>query len=210
VERWPDVVVLGDSAPRHPRLNSHRTGYLPPEHLMIHRGIPGTTAERTLLDLAGVLPPHRLRRAVRQAQFLKLTTVGSLAAALNGPGPRRGRAKLAKIIATGAAPTQSELEDAVLDLLLRNGFVHPLVNEPLFIAGRKIVPDFRWPEQRLVIEADGPHHDDPLARADDRERQRLLETSGDRVLRVTWEQAIGRERATVRRFAAAGAPRGVS
>ena len=82
-----------------------------------------------------------MRRAVRQAQFLKLTTVGSLAAVLNGPGPARGRAKLARIIATGAAPTQSELEDAVLDLLLRNGFAHPLVNEPLFIEGRRIVPD---------------------------------------------------------------------
>ena len=66
----------------------------------------------------------------------------------------------------------------MLDLLLRNSFAHPLVNEPLFIAGRRIVPDFRWPEQRLVIEADGPHHDDPLARADDLERQRLLEASG--------------------------------
>ena len=210
LEQWPDVIVLGDSAPRHPRLNAHRTGYLPREHVTVHRGIPGTTAERTLLDLAGVLPEHRLRRAVRQAQFLKLTTVGSLAAALNGPGPRRGRAKLAKIIATGAAPTQSELEDAVLDLLLRDGFVHPLVNAPLYLAGRRIVPDFRWPEQRLVIEADGPHHDDPLARADDLERQRLLEASGDRVLRVTWEQAIARQRETLARFSAAGAPRRVS
>jgi very-short-patch-repair endonuclease len=206
-DRWPEVLVLGPNKPAHPGIIVHRTAYLPPEHVTVHRGIPITTAERTLLDLAGVLPAHRLRRAVRQAQFLKLTTVGSLTAALNGPGPRRGRAKLARIIATGAAPTQSELEDAVLDLLLRNGFAHPLVNEPLFIDGRRIVPDLRWPEQRLVIEADGPHHDDPLARADDLERQRLLEASGDCVLRVTWEQAIARQRETLRRIAAAGAPR---
>ncbi len=132
---------------------------------------------------------------------------------LNGPGPARGRAKLAKIIATGAAPTQSELEDAVLDLLLRNGFAHPLVNEPLFLDGRRIVPDFRWPEQRLVIEADGPHHYDPLARADDLERQAILEAHGDHgdhVERVTWEQAIARQRETLRRFTTAGAPRRVS
>jgi very-short-patch-repair endonuclease len=206
-DRYPDVLVLGTSVPVHPGINAHRTSYLPPHHVTVHRGIPGTTAERTLLDLAGVLPAHRLRRAVRQAQFLKLTTVGSLAAALHGPGPRRGRAKLARIIATGAAPTQSELEDAVLDLLLRNGFAHPLVNEPLFIGARRIVPDFRWPEQRLVIEADGPHHDDPLARADDLERQALLEAHGDQVVRVTWEQAIASQRETLRRFAAAGAPR---
>ena len=97
----------------------------------------------------------------------------------------------------------------MLDLLLRNGFAHPLVNEPLFLDGRRVVPDLRWPRERLVIEADGPHHDDPLARADDRERQRILEAHGDRVIRVTWEQAIARQGATLRRIAAAGAPRAV-
>jgi len=208
-DRYPDVLVLGESAPQHERINGHRTSYLPAEHVTTARGIPVTTAERTLLDLAAVLPEHRLRRAARQAQFLKLTTIGSLIAVLHGPGPLRGRRKLARIIATGAAPTQSELEDAVLDLILRAGFAHPLVNEPLFLDGRRIVPDLRWPEQRLVIEADGPHHDDPLERAVDKERQRILEAHGDRVVRVTWEQAVARPAATLRRIAEAGAPRAV-
>jgi very-short-patch-repair endonuclease len=188
----------------------HGVVHIPREHVTTVRGIPVTTAERTLLDLAADLPEHRLRRAIRQAQFLRLTTVGSLVAILTGPGPKRGRRQLAKIIATGAAPTQSELEDAVLDLILRSGLTHPLVNEPLFIAGRRIVPDFRWPEQRLVIEADGPHHDDPFERAADKERQAILEAHGDRVLRVTWEQVIARPGVTLKRFVAAGAPRGVS
>ena len=207
--RYPDVLVKGESAPQHERINGHRSSYLPAEHITMVRGIPTTTAERTLLDLAAVMPEHRLRRAVRQSQFLKLTTIPSLVAVLHGPGPKRGRKKLARILATGAAPTQSELEDVVLDLVLRGGFVHPLVNEPLFIAGRRIVPDFRWPAQRLVIEADGPHHDDPLERAADKERQRILEAHGDRVIRVTWEQAIARPGATLRRVSEAGAPRAV-
>ncbi len=208
-DRYPDVVVLGQAAPQHPRINGHRTSYLPAAHVTTVRGIPVTTAERTLLDLAAVLPERRLRRAVRKAQFLKLTTVASLIAVLHGPGPRRGRKKLARILGTEAAPTQSELEDVVLDLILRGGFAHPLVNEPLFIAGRRIVPDFHWPERRLVIEADGPHHDDPLERAADKERQALLEAQGYRVVRVTWEQAIAHPAATLRRFADAGAPRAV-
>jgi hypothetical protein len=209
-DRWPDVVVLGDNPPRHPRINGHCTSYLPREHVTTVRGIPVTTAERTLLDLAAVLPAHRLRRAVRQSQFLKLTTVRSLAAVIAGPGPVRGRAKLARIIATGAAPTQSELEDVVLDLVLRGGFAHPLVNEPLFLDGRRVVCDLLWPEQRLVIEADGPHHDDPFERVADAERQRLLEAHGYRVLRVTWNQAIARAAETHRRIDAAGAPRAVA
>ena len=209
-DRYPDVLVLGESAPQHPRIIGHRTSYLPAEHVTTIRGIPVTTAERTLLDLAAVMPEHRLRRATRQAQFLKLTTVPSLVAVLHGPGPQRGRKKLARILATGAAPTQSELEDLVLELILRGGFAHPAVNEPLFIAGRRIVPDFCWPGQRLVIEADGPHHDDPLERAADRERQRILEAHGYRVIRVTWEQAIAEPVATMRRVAAGGAPRAVA
>jgi len=208
-DRDPDVLVLGPAAPRHPRINGHRTSYLPREHVTTVRGIPVTTAERTLLDLAAVLPERRLRRAIRQAQYLKLTTAGSLVAVLHGLGPTRGRAKLARIIATGAAPTQSELEDATLDLILRGGFALPLVNAPLFLAGRRIVPDFLWPEHRLVIEADGPHHDDPFERAADKERQRILEAHGYRVIRVTWAQVIAEPGRTLRRFRDGGAPRGV-
>ena len=110
-------------------------------------------------------------------------------------------------MATGPAPTRSELEDAVLDLMLRGGLVHPQVNEALRLSGRRVVPDFRWPEQRLVVEADGAAwHDNKLAREDDAERQALLEAHGDRVLRVTWDQAIARPGQTLARIRAAGAP----
>jgi hypothetical protein len=89
------------------------------------------------------------------------------------------------------------------------GHANPTVNEPLFLDGRRIVPDLHWPRQRLVIEADGPHHDDPLERAADKERQRILEAHGYRVVRVTWEQAIAHPAATLRRIDEAGAPRAV-
>jgi very-short-patch-repair endonuclease len=95
----------------------------------------------------------------------------------------------------------------VLDLILRGGLTRPDVNVPLMISGRRVVPDFRWPGQRLVIEADGAAwHDHKLAREDDAERQALLEAYGDRVLRVTWEQAIVRPTQTLERLTAAGAP----
>jgi very-short-patch-repair endonuclease len=82
------------------------------------------------------------------------------------------------------------------------------VNAALILDGRRVVPDFRWPEQRLVIEADGAAwHDSELAREDDADRQALLEAHGERVLRVTWDQAIARPRQTLSRIRAAGAPR---
>jgi very-short-patch-repair endonuclease len=81
------------------------------------------------------------------------------------------------------------------------------VNQPLVLGGRRVVPDFRWPEQRLVVEADGAAwHDTKLAREDDAQRQALLEAHGERVLRVTWDQAIARPAQTLARMRAAGAP----
>ena len=69
----------------------------------------------------------------------------------------------------------------------------------------------RWLQGRYGIrDRDVIGHAESLSSPYHRERQRMLEASGDRVLRVTWGQAIGHERATVRRFTAAGAPRGES
>ena len=120
---------------------------------------------------------------------------------------RRGARELAAIVATGSAPTRSELEDAVLDLMLRNGLSHPDVNLALVLSGRRVIPDFRWREQRLVVEADGAAwHEHKLAREDDAERQSLLEVHGERVVRVTWDQAIVRLRQTLAHLRAAGAP----
>ena len=194
--RYPEVTTPGRR--EHPGIHTHRPAKIDATR---RSGIPVTTPARTLIDLAAALPYRRLRRAVRQAQSLKLVTLPQLVV----PG-RPGAKKLAKIIATGPAPTRSELEDVVLDLLLRAGFERPDVNAPLEVSGRTVYPDFRWPGQRLIIEADSrTWHDNKLAREDDAERQALLEAHGERVVRVTWEQAVARPGQTIRRIYAARA-----
>ena len=208
-DRRPDVLVLGTTTRRHPGINVHRTNRLDPQDVTRCQGIPTTTPARTLVDLAAVLTYAELRRAVREAQTQGLVATQQLVATMNRLRPFRGAANLARILATGPAPTRSELEDVVLDLMLRGGLKHPDVNVPIRVGGRRVVPDFRWPEQRLVVEADGArYHDGEIAREDDAERQALLEAAGERVLRVRWEQAVCRESQTVRRFRAAGAPSG--
>jgi hypothetical protein len=204
-----EVTVRGAGTRTHPRLRVHRTAHLEPGDIRVRDGIAVTSPARTLLDLASVVPYATLRRAARQAQSLGLVTVGELASVLQRPGPRRGRANLTRIVATGPAPTRSELEDVVLDLLLSGGFERPDVNVPLVLAGRRVIPDFRWPSARLVVEADGAAwHDNPTAREDDAERQALLEAHGERVIRVRWKQAVARRAETLRRIRAAGAPLG--
>lgn len=205
--RHPEVTVLRSGTRVHRRIRVHRTQTLDPQDVAWYRGIPITSPARTLIDLAGSLDYRRLRRAVRQAQSLRHVELRQLTEALTRLGPRRGSANLRRILATGPAPTRSELEDVVLDLIVGGGLEHPEVNVPLVLAGRRVVPDFRWPSQRLVVEADGAAwHDDRLSREDDAERQALLEAHGERVLRVTWEQAIARPRETLSRIRAAGAP----
>lgn len=144
---------------------------------------------------------------MRQAQSLRRVSTRQLTEQVSRIGPRRGVRKLRRILATGPAPTRSELEDIVLDLIVAGGLAHPEVNAPILLSGRRVIPDFRWPQQRLVLEADGAvWHDGRLAREDDAERQALLEAHGERVLRVSWTQAVAHPGQTLARIREAGAP----
>lgn len=202
--RDPEVTVH-DTTPRNrPGLRVHRTTRMDPRDVTVVRGIPVTTPARTLVDLAGVVDRRTLTRAVRRAQGLHGVTIRDILAALDRAGRRRGATTLRAILATGPAPTRSVLEDVVLDLILAGGLPRPEVNRPLRLAGRTVIPDFRWPVHRLVVEADGgAWHDTPLARRQDADRQALLEAHGERVLRVTWEQAVTRRAQTLARLRSA-------
>ncbi len=202
-DRFPEVTA--ECGARHPGIRVHRSSTLRGDTTRV-RGVPVTTVARTLVDLASVLPYKPLRRAVREAMAKRLVAPGQIVAAMQ-PN-RRGTANLRRILASGYTPTRSELEDAVLDLIVRGGLVVPEVNRPLNINGRLVIPDFRWPEQRLVIEADGAEwHDFRLAREDDADRHAILEAHGERVVRVTWDQAVRRQKQTLARLEAAGAPK---
>jgi hypothetical protein len=206
-ERLMDVTVPTASSRTHADIRIHRSTRLAAVDATRHRGIPVTSPAQTLLDLASVLPYDGARRAVRQGQSLTRVSVRQIAELLARNRGRRGVVALRRIIATGPAPTRSELEDVVLDLILSGGFAHPDVNVPLRLEGHRVVPDFRWPAQRLVIEADSREwHDNPIAHEDDIRRQALLERHGERVLRVTWHQAVARRSETLARIRAAGAP----
>jgi very-short-patch-repair endonuclease len=201
--RYPAVTVRGSGTRVHRGIRVHRAA-LSSADVTRHRGIPVTSPLRTLLDLAAVVPAPTLRRAVRQALALRLVHHGALLAAVLSAGRRPGVRALRGILGDGPAPTRSELEDVVLDLIRRAGLPMPDVNVALTLDGRRVVPDFRWPERQLIVEADGAAwHDDPLARADDAERQALLEAHGERVLRVSWRQAVGSPARTLARIAAA-------
>jgi hypothetical protein len=199
-----EVIASGSGGRRRPGLRIHRTRNLDERDVTRHRGIRVTTPARTLLDLADVLPDKGLRRAVRQAQALNLVSVRQIADVLTRAQGRRGAPRLAKLLAEGPTPTRSDLEDLVLGVVVDGGLRRPpQINR----RHGSVYPDLRWPEQRLTVECDSKTwHDGKLASEDDADRQARLEAGGERVLRVTWQQALKNPEQTVARLIAAGVP----
>jgi hypothetical protein len=180
--REPDVIALVRR--RIPGINAHQTRN-PPQVIRYDR-IPVTTPARTLADLSSMLPFKPHRRAVREALGRQRIT----------PDEARG------LLDETPAPTRSVLEDLVLDLIEAAGFPPPEINQPL---PNGYVPDFRWPEHHLIVEADGRvWHDDAISRHDDAQRQAQLEREGERVLRVTYTQLTAQPHETVERLRQAG------
>jgi very-short-patch-repair endonuclease len=187
---------------RRPDIRTHHAPGLDCGDRMVFGRIPITTPARTLLDLAGLLPEDRLRRAVRQAEVERLVNRHDLRFQLSrAPAGRPASSRLAAVIAIGPAPTRSELEDRTLDLLLRHDFPRPLVNVHVQALHRSFEVDFLFPELRLVLETDGDrYHGTRLAREADAQRQADLEAAGYRVVRLNWRQVTREQDQTVRRL----------
>jgi very-short-patch-repair endonuclease len=163
------------------RIRVHRSGRLSPEETTIHEGIPTTTVARTLLDLADVMAPQALERAIGEADYLGLLDMTSLIAVVEANPGRRGQ----RVLEAAAGPrelTRSELEQRFLEMVSRRGLPRPQVNA---IVERYEV-DFHWPEDMLIVETDGYAAHGTRARFErDRERDRRLLRAGFRTVRLT-------------------------
>jgi len=150
------------------------------------------TVERTLLDLAAVIPVWQLRKAVSEAEVLRIVDHAALRALLRRSRGRRGVARL-RLILEELHPetkrTRSELERRFLRMCSRAGLPRPEVNVPLDIGDRSLTPDFLWRHAGLIVEADSRRfHDTDSAFQHDRQREQRLQLAGWRVSRCTWEQ----------------------
>ena len=187
--RYPEVTA--PKPRKHAGIRTHTSSSI---ESTFYKGIPITTPAQTLIDLSSMLPFKPLRRAVNEALNQRLIKPSDLITTHH-----RGAARLRQILAT-AAPTRSELEDVVLALL--DGLATPNVNQR--VNGHNYIPDFRWPDHRLILEADSRQfHDHMLARADDATRQAYLEATGERFIRVTWIEATTQPLKTRARIEAA-------
>ncbi len=171
-------------------------GDLEPHEVMSHRGIPVTTPTRTLADLAGIVGPGQLRRALEQAEILRLLDIEAVRRAARG---RRGATALVSLIEDGelgARRTRSELEERFLDFLRESALPLPETNVPLQVAGRVVEVDCLWRGPAVVVELDGhgTHHTRRQFE-EDRERDRALAAVRMTVVRITWRQIHERPQA---------------
>jgi very-short-patch-repair endonuclease len=144
-------------------------------------GLPVTTPDRTLLDLAAVLTDRQLERAVD-------------AAIRKGHRPatqeRRGIKGAASLTALtrrneqGHTVTRSELEERFLRLIRKARLPDPELN--VYVEGFQV--DAVWKEARVIVELDGDRfHTQPGVRRRDRRRDAALMIAGWQVLRYGWD-----------------------
>jgi hypothetical protein len=171
---------------------------IPVSHVTLIDGVPVTTLERTIFDLAGAIIEKRVDRAVENALARRRTTVERLwgvwadLAAPRRPGTRVMRKLLLKR-GPGYVARESELEIRFSELLDASGVKQPdwqvELGDEAFI-GRV---DCLFRRARLVVELDGRiGHVGPLDEARDAARDERLRALGYRVRRFTWEDVVFR------------------
>lgn len=168
----------------------HRSRTLGASEVTVDDGIPVTTVARTLLDVAGELPPGQLERAVERSLFLRLLDLTAVNATLARNPGRSGARALSTILANlrdEPQLTRSGLEGLFVDLCDANALPRPEVNQHV----EGLTVDFLWRSRKLVIETDGRRaHATLLAFERDRERDARLTLAGYRVVRFTYRQIV--------------------
>jgi hypothetical protein len=177
----------------------HGSMFLPEWHTTDRLAVPVTTPARTLFDLAGVVHPARVERALDHALSSRLAGLGQIQvvfAELARQG-RRGTATMRELLdvrSDGYVPPSSELEALARAVFTAAGLPEPaaevdLGDEDDWIGRVDLV--FR--PERLVVELDSSnHHSALLDRISDTDRTRRLRAAGWRVKRVSWWDLVDR------------------
>jgi hypothetical protein len=179
----PPPEVIAPSEHNIDGIASRRYRSLHRGEVMKCRGIPVTTAARTLVDLAPTLPLDDLARACHEAGVRYRTTPSQVEAVLKRRRTAPGAAKLRAVMNGDARVLLSKLESAFIALLREDELPLPQTNRPA--GGYRV--DCRWPEHRLTVELDSyRYHNSRHSWEQDRQREREARARGDDFRRYTW------------------------
>jgi very-short-patch-repair endonuclease len=182
----------------------HQISDVLPEHRTAISGLAVTTVPRTIVDLAGVVHPARLRHVVEDTKHAGLATYPEIGACLASVA-RRGKpgvrplARALDHLTTVHARSQSTLEAALVDLL-RSAAIHSYVQQHP-VPGWQFVNgcvDVAFITAKLIVEADGRSwHTRIKDIKRDHERDAEAARNGWQVLRLLYEHIVGDPDATV-------------
>jgi very-short-patch-repair endonuclease len=174
-----------------PGLRAH-CGVLRPDEITRLNGIPVTSAPRTVLDFAAMSTERQLERALNEIEVQGITDKLSIPDLMERYPRKRGSVRLRRLlgdetVVRGVA--RKELEKRFAALLERTDLPRPRRNADVAVRGRFFEADCLWAGRRVIVELDGRvAHGTRQAFEKDRERDRLLQSDGWRVIRITWRQ----------------------
>jgi very-short-patch-repair endonuclease len=174
------------------RIRRHFSLVLPDER-GAEEGIPATSINRTIFDLAATENLDTLVAMIKEAEYLRRYERISLPALLERYPGKRGSRKiklaLQRIIEEPPGRTQSKLEQRFASFLRGHSLPSPRFNDWILLGHKRFQADCHWPQCRLIVELDGwEGHSTRSAFQDDRARDRALHLAGYTVIHLTWSQ----------------------
>ena len=169
---------------RPPSIVVHRPRSLGARDVTRRYGIPVTTIERTIFDLAFSRPESVVRDVYELADGRDKLDHGRLGTLVSDHPNRRGSRLIATLRTESSislAAVRSWLEELLLRTCGRHGLPNPAVNVPLL--GYEV--DFFWRSARFVVEADGDDHLKRTRRDRDNARDIALQRAGNLVRRYS-------------------------
>ena len=220
LERPPAGVVTVTRPPRAPGNRIGRAGIhlrlatLWPGDVTVRRGVPVTSVERTVVDLARTLPFRAGVVAADSALFSGQTSAVKLRAAVDAcerwPGVDRARQ-----VVDFAHPLAESPFESISRVAFRDGGLPPPVLQAWIMRGGHAIGrvDFLWEEHRTIAEADGAaKYADPGVARKQLRRDAELREAGFEVVHFSWrelmatpDKVIGSIRAAFNRGDQAGA-----
>jgi hypothetical protein len=178
------VTVPNRSRRRPPRIVIHRPRSLDARDITRRQGIPVTTIERTIWDLAFSRPEPVVRDAYELADGNDRLNHDRLWTLLKDHPNRQGSRLIRDLLAESSIPLvaiRGWLEGLLLRICSHHSLPNPAVNAPLL----GYQADFLWESARFVVEADGEDHLKRTQRDKDNARDIVLQRAGYLVRRYS-------------------------
>ncbi len=195
-----EVSTTGFLRAPHPKVQVHRVTDLETQDLRHFDAMRITNPVRTVVDLAGILPPRRFDHLIDEGRRRMLIAEKPLREALDrlGGRGRTGTRKLSRLLDVGEFELPvpgSPFERKFLHFLEDHAVRRPERQYEIKDAAGSLVArvDFAYPDLMVAIECDGKkHHFGTREWEFDLERRSRLAAMGWRVIHISWDMLVNR------------------